>query len=343
MVDMTTKYAAAAPIEDQTAPLISQALWEHWFSKMGLPSILLSDQGRNVNGSIINRLCETLRIEKRKSSPYHPQGNSTSERTIGTVKSRVRSMLSSRKLSVYDWDLVLQEAMLYINNQANDSTKYSPFMLMFGSNGRTPVENYYQTPLTVPVCPCGRNMMLSDALKNRHDAASAYREQANKGTNTISYQPNERVLVKRNYGEHPKISVKWEDGPYYIERKVGPVNWAVRNAQGKTRVLHHDLIKKSGENIEAAMTPSSRQSTPFEDTPQESGRMTMLIPNGNIIRNANIDRGAFRNNVFSHQAPFQAANVNPPVVTHQPGRLNGHAVTTSGRISAPPARLGIDT
>lgn len=69
----------------------------------------------------------------------------------------------------------------------------------------------------------------------------------------------------------------------------------------------------------------------------------MLIPNGNIIRNANIDRGAFRNNVFSHQAPFQAANVNPPVVTHQPGRLNGHAVTTSGRISAPPARLGIDT
>lgn len=164
-----------------------------------------------MNGSIINRLCETLRIEKRKSSPYHPQGNSTSERTIGTVKSRVRSMLSSRKLSVYDWDLVLQEAMLYINNQANDSTKYSPFMLMFGSNGRTPVENYYQTPLTVPVCPCGRNMMLSDALKNRHDAASAYREQANKGTNTISYQPNERVLVKRNYGEHPKISVKWEN------------------------------------------------------------------------------------------------------------------------------------
>ena len=86
-------------------------------------------------------LCSDLKIEKRHSSPYH-QGNSTSERTIGTIKSRVSLMLNSRKMAMSDWDLVLQEAVLYINYQVNSTLKYSPFMLTYGSNARTPVEQW---------------------------------------------------------------------------------------------------------------------------------------------------------------------------------------------------------
>ena len=121
MVDMATKFAASSALKDQTAPSISQALWDHWFSKFGLPSILLSDQGQNVDGEVIQRLCKILKIEKWHSTPYHPQGNSTSERTIGTIKSRISAMLHSRKMPVTKWDLVLQEAMLYFNNQMNTS------------------------------------------------------------------------------------------------------------------------------------------------------------------------------------------------------------------------------
>ena len=101
MVDMHTKFAAVAPLKDQTAPQIAQALWQHWFSKFGLPSILISDQGRNVNGNVVRKLCNELRIEKRHSSPYHPQGNSSSERMIGAIKSRVSSILNSRKTCQY--------------------------------------------------------------------------------------------------------------------------------------------------------------------------------------------------------------------------------------------------
>ena len=40
----------------------------------GRPDIDVSDQARNVDGEVMNELCEQLGIEKRRSSPYHSEG-----------------------------------------------------------------------------------------------------------------------------------------------------------------------------------------------------------------------------------------------------------------------------
>ena len=39
-----------------------------------VPKGLLTYQAHNIDGTAIRALCEELRIEKRHSSPYHPQG-----------------------------------------------------------------------------------------------------------------------------------------------------------------------------------------------------------------------------------------------------------------------------
>ena len=48
----------------------------------GRPNIAVSDQARNVDGEVINELCGQLGIEKRRSSPYYPEGDDQAERNV---------------------------------------------------------------------------------------------------------------------------------------------------------------------------------------------------------------------------------------------------------------------
>ena len=73
-------------MKDQEAETLKSALLGHWIYRHGKPSYLVSDQARNIDGVIINALCKDLDIEKRRSSPYHPEGNGQAERRVQTVK-----------------------------------------------------------------------------------------------------------------------------------------------------------------------------------------------------------------------------------------------------------------
>lgn len=75
------------------------------------------------------------------------------------------------------------------------------------------------------------------------------------------YEPGDEVILKRNYGEFPKINPIWIEGPYHIIRQVGPVNYAVANPKGKTKVLHHDMIKPAEVNRKASVTPTNVMET----------------------------------------------------------------------------------
>ena len=73
MVNLFSRYVEIVPLEDQTTTSIVQALkWGWIFRGHGVPDILLTDQGRNVDGEEIRTLCRKLGIQKCRSSPYHP-------------------------------------------------------------------------------------------------------------------------------------------------------------------------------------------------------------------------------------------------------------------------------
>ena len=60
IVDLATKYVAVAALKNQQADSLKHALWEKWSSVFGVPQKLRSDQGKNVDGKVINDLCEYL-------------------------------------------------------------------------------------------------------------------------------------------------------------------------------------------------------------------------------------------------------------------------------------------
>ena len=122
MVDASTKFVANIALPDQKAETLRHALWQKWFPFFGIPEYILSDQGRNVDGHVMRKMCQKLGIKKIHSSPYHPEGNGSAERSIGSVKTIIRSMCQSRGVSVENWDLLLDEATLAYNSTNNKSS-----------------------------------------------------------------------------------------------------------------------------------------------------------------------------------------------------------------------------
>ena len=245
MIDANTKFIATAALEDQQAETLRKVLWPKWFAYFGIPRSLLSDQGTNVDGNVIRTLCKRLNILKIHSSPWHPEGNGSTERSIGSIKSILRAMCESRGVAAENWDLLLDEATLAYNNTVNKSTGFSPFKSMFGGNATLPIDAVCEVDSSPEaVSP---ELIRKNADKNRIEAQAGYKARLDKKCNTAELSVGDKVLMKRTFGAHPKLSVKWKEDtkgePYTVTKKVGPVNYAIKNSSGIEKVYHRNLLK----------------------------------------------------------------------------------------------------
>ena len=141
VTDIFTKLMTAIPLTNSRPETIVDALWCRWFGYYGLPKLLQSDQGSNVDGTKDRQLCEELAIKKLRSSAYHPAGNGSAERAIGSLKTILRSMCLSRGIPITQWDELLPEAILMFNNTQNKSSKFSPFEAAYGVSANLPLDN----------------------------------------------------------------------------------------------------------------------------------------------------------------------------------------------------------
>ena len=129
--DNVSKVIQAAPLKDQTAPVIVDAFVKNWVYLHGIPSYLLTDQGSNVDGTLMKEICNSLGIEKHRSSAYHSQGNSFAKQNIRTVKDVMRSLLLHRRLSQSQWRSVLPESVFALNTSQSKATQCVPYDIVF--------------------------------------------------------------------------------------------------------------------------------------------------------------------------------------------------------------------
>ena len=273
MLDSNTKFMAVSAMKGQKAEVVKSALWDKWYPYFGIPKELISDQGKNVDGEVINKMCKDLNIKKIRSSPFHPQGNGSAEKAIGTLKTIMRSMIQSRKLDLSDWDVVLPEAILAANNMVSKSTQYSPFMMMWGTKPRMPVDSLLQLPtheeeILDPI------VIQKNADLNRQESQAEYKKRYDKSANPVRYEIGQEVLLKRNYGNHVSANVRWLKGPYYIAKKIGPANYGIRGPQGFEKILHHDKIVPAKSKIEAMKTPE----LPCQTAPPKIDLVEFKVP-----------------------------------------------------------------
>lgn len=85
VTDHFSRFAQAYPTKDQKASTVARVLWKNFFCRFGFPERLHSGQGRNFESVVVRDLCKLTGITKTHTSPFHCQGNETTERFNQTL------------------------------------------------------------------------------------------------------------------------------------------------------------------------------------------------------------------------------------------------------------------
>ena len=145
IVDGTSKFVELCQLRNITASSVVKNIKREWIGRHGVPNTLLADQGQQVDGEEVREMCRDYNIKKKRSTPYHPEGDGISERHIGVMKGLFCSKLLQKKLPQRRWTEVLPDVQLAMNSKKHASARYSPFELMYGENGnkgnRIPQQN----------------------------------------------------------------------------------------------------------------------------------------------------------------------------------------------------------
>ena len=128
VIDYYTKYAEAEPLPNQEAKTVVKAL-EQIFSRHGMPSVLLTDQGRNFESHLFQSMCSLFYINKRSTTPYHPQSDGLCQRFNGILKLLLRMKVNKDRVN---WDVILPSALLAYRVSKQESTGVPPFELLYG-------------------------------------------------------------------------------------------------------------------------------------------------------------------------------------------------------------------
>jgi len=75
----------AVQIFTQTAEEVALNFMRHVVLQYGIPTLIVTDQGTQINKNIFKRLCKVLKIHKLNASAYHPKSNGALERTHKTM------------------------------------------------------------------------------------------------------------------------------------------------------------------------------------------------------------------------------------------------------------------
>ncbi|KAL5015543.1 hypothetical protein ScPMuIL_007374, partial [Solemya velum] len=272
----STRFPEAIPLRNIKAHNIVKALVK-FFTLVGLPKAVQSDQGSNFMSGIFQQVMYQLQIKQYKSSAYHPESQGALERFHQTLKNMMRSYCFENKR---DWDEGIHMLLFGVRESVQESLGFSPFELVFGHTVRGPlkilkdklldedskvnlleyVSNFKQR-LTRACELAKENLALTQTqMKTWYD----------KDARARSFDPGDKILALLPIPSQP-LQARYF-GPYVVEKKVDDVNYIVQTAgrRKKTQLCHVNMLKKYVDREESktsqpiatlASVPSQSEST----------------------------------------------------------------------------------
>ncbi|CAF1034793.1 unnamed protein product, partial [Brachionus calyciflorus] len=137
-----TKFCEFYPIGNIKAETIAKILVDEWFCRFGFPESVLSDQGTQFQSKLMDLIYE----KRLKTTPYHPQCDGQSERTVQTVKNMIKSHIDDNQIK---WDENLQKYAHAYNSSVHETPRHTPFELMFGRKPKIPIDLIYPDPYSL--------------------------------------------------------------------------------------------------------------------------------------------------------------------------------------------------
>ncbi|KAL0173946.1 hypothetical protein M9458_029914, partial [Cirrhinus mrigala] len=216
ILDYATRYPEAVPLRQATAKAIARELFL-LFTRVGLPSEILTDQGTPFMSRLMADLCRLLKVK---------QTDGVVERFNQTLKQMLQRVAAEDKK---DWDLLLPYVLFGIREVPQAST--GP--VDFSTSSRQCTELSSKIDRVMP-------LVREHLVKSQQAQQRLY----NRAAQPREFQPGDRVMVLVPNAAC-KFLAQWQ-GPYTIEERVGPVNYRVRQPGRRQAVqlYHVNLLKK---------------------------------------------------------------------------------------------------
>lgn len=255
MVDQFTKWIEIEALPEQTAENVAKAAVDRFFSVLGCPLIIHTDQGRNFDGMLFKSLCELLQISKSRTTPYRPCSNGQVERYNRTILQIIRCYLDK---GLDTWDDYIQQIAAAIRSTVNRHTGFTPNRLMLGREINVPLSLMLGNSAELPQEAHEYLHKLEEAIGTAHCTAREALKQSQKRqkraydvrTYTSHYEIGDIVYLidsSTKIRESKKLKPIFK-GPYLVTKVLSPILFKIKNRK-KEFVVHHDRIKPCNDRV----------------------------------------------------------------------------------------------
>ena len=199
--DYFSKWTEAFPIIDMEAKTVAKVLIDEFICRFGTPEQIHTDEGRNFESELFQELCSILSIQKTRTTPYHSQSDGMIERFNRNLLN-ILSINTSQNPE--NWDEVLPKLMCGYRTSIHESTKQTPFSLIFGREIRLPIDVMFGLSPTTSSNPVCKLLYVADLRRHLEASYALVRKNlvvAHERQKTIYDQKRERkVFPSRRSG-----------------------------------------------------------------------------------------------------------------------------------------------
>ena len=222
--------------------------------RFGFPERIHHDMGGEFENEMFRLLEKLSGMMHSRTTPYHPQGNELAERMNRTLHSMLRTLPEAYKSR---WKDHLNKLTHAYNCTVHETTKYSPFYLLYGRSPRLPIDLMFDLPQPLDtnwhsdyISKWKMAMQQAYRLANKRTLKKAAKGKRNydRRVRCSTLEPRDRVLVRNltPRGGPGKIGAYWDEDVYVVKSRKGPDSPVYKLkpelGEGRHRIIHRNLL-----------------------------------------------------------------------------------------------------
>ena len=256
IADYFSKWTEAFALPDHKALTVADVLVTEIFMRFGVPRVIHSDQGREFQSELMQKLTSLLGAVKSQTTPYHPQSDGLVERMN---RSLIGMLLKVCDKHYENWDDHLPYLMCAYRSTMQESTGCSPNSVIFGREISLPIDLMCTLPADQndPMCPIEYVEWVKQALSQSHEVVrealqrSALRQKSyyDKRAQSREFKVGNWVLRLYPPLAQDKLNYKYV-GPFLVTKQMGEVTFKIQKTPTTNPISVHvdDLKLYKGED-----------------------------------------------------------------------------------------------
>ncbi len=233
--------AGGFPLKKATTGILIKKLENEIFSRFRVPEVVIVDNGPQFR-RIFNQWCVRMGIQVQHTPTYHPRANPI-ERMNANLKEGMRLSMTSHDC----WDASMFQILFSLRNRCNNTTKFPPALLLYGTSLKKPGQWQRQKLGTPPALTIEE--IRDQAIKSQSAKTARIFNLPETKKRPPVINTSDQILVKghalsdasKKY--HAGFASKWV-GPLTVLNERSPNIFDIQGDIGTVTSVHRDQIKK---------------------------------------------------------------------------------------------------